>query len=202
MSNNKPENQTAYFQQHSPNCIAAFQVESAHLDNLEFDGHGFSGRYPDGLVASPNIVFAITCQCGGNSHQIVAESEYQEIWWHENLVVAERYFLECSSCHARHRLFDRFLHGHDAETSKLEGPSLSEIIGSDQPLPVKEVVTCQCPDCRNTMFEVFTRFEYPSDLFDEPLFQGSEQEFFSWFTGVGRCNNCSATNVFIDYECA
>ena len=202
MSNIKPENQIAYYQEHSPKCIAAFLAESAQLDNLEFDGHGSSGIYPDGLVANPNIVFAITCQCGSGTHEIVAESEQQEIWQHKNLVVAERYFLECGSCHSRHLLFDRFLHGYDAEVSQLEGLSLSEIIGSDQSLPVKEIVTCKCSHCCNTAFEVFTRFEYPSDWFDEPLFEGREQEFFSWFTGVGKCHTCSTINVFIDYECA
>jgi hypothetical protein len=202
VSNTKPKNQIAYFQEHSPKCIAAFLVESVQLDNLKFDGHGFSGSYPDGLVANSNIGFAIACRCGSRAHKIVAESEYQEIWQHENLVVAERFFLECGSCHSRHLLFDRYLHGYDAETSRLEGMNPSEIIGGNQPLPVKEVVTCQCSHCHNTMFEVFTRFEYPSDLFDEPLFQGQEQELFSWFTSIGKCNNCSEINVFMDYECA
>jgi hypothetical protein len=202
VSNRKPENQTAYYQEHLPECIAAFQVEPAQLENLKFDGHGSSGIYPDGLVANPNIVIAVMCQCGRGTHQIVAESEYQEIWRHKDLVVAEQYFLECGSCHSRHLLFDRYSHGYDAETSELEGRSLSEIIGGDQPLPVKEVVTCQCSQCHSTLFEVFARFEYPSDLFDEPLFHGREQEFFSWFTGVGKCNNCSLINVFIDFECA
>jgi hypothetical protein len=202
VSNRKPENQTTYYQKHSPKCIAAFRVVSAQLGNLEFDGHGFSGKYPDGLIEDPNIVFAVTCQCGSTVHKIVAKSKYHEIWQHQNLVVAERFFLVCSSCHSRHLLFDRFTHGYDAETSQLEGWPLSEIIGSDQPLPVKEVVTCECSNCHNTTFEVFTRFEYPSDLFDESLFRGREQEFFSWFTGVGKCNNCSRLNVFMDYECA
>jgi len=202
MSNTKPENQTAYYHQHPPQCIATFLVVSARLENLKFDDHGSSGIYPDGLAANPNTVFAIRCQCGSGTHIIVGESEYQEIWRHENLVVAERYFLECGSCHSRHLLFDRYLHGYDAETSQLEGLSLSEIIGSDQPLPNKEKVTCRCPDCSNTTFEVFARFEYPPDLFDDSLFQGREQEFFSWSTGLGKCHTCSTINMFMDFECA
>ena len=47
MSNTKPENQTA----------------PAQLNNIEFDGHGSSGIYPDGLVANPNTIFAIKCRC-------------------------------------------------------------------------------------------------------------------------------------------
>ena len=48
MSNTKPENQTA----------------PAQLNNIEFDGHGSSGIYPDGLVPNLNTVFAIKCQSG------------------------------------------------------------------------------------------------------------------------------------------
>jgi|GEM_PF-1571086 len=202
MNNRKPENQTAYYQRHPPKCIGEFTVEDGQLGNIEFDGHGSSGMYLDGLVENPNTVFVIWCQCGNGVHMIVGESEYQEIWRHENLVVAERYFLECNSCHSRRLLFDRYLHGYDAETSQLEGLNLSEILGSDQPLPNKEKVTCLCSDCSNTTFEVFTRFEYPSDLFDESLFQGREQDFFSWFTGVGKCHTCSTINMFMDFECA
>ena len=51
MSNTKPENQTAYYQEHPPKCVASFLAEPAKLDNIEFDGHGSSGIYPHGLVA-------------------------------------------------------------------------------------------------------------------------------------------------------
>lgn len=202
MSNTKPENQTAYYQEHPPKCITAFLVEPVRLDNVEFDGHGFSGIYPDALVANPNTFFAIRCQCGGTVHRIVAESEQEEIWLHKNLVIAERYFLECGSCHLRHLFFDRFLHGYDAEVSQIEGLSLHEIVETNQSLRESEKVTCECSNCRSTTFEVLTRFEYPPDLFDEPSFEGREQEFFSWFTGIGKCSACSAINVFIDHECS
>jgi hypothetical protein len=202
MSKTKPENQTVYYQEHPPKCIADFLAQAARLDNIEFDGHGSSGIYPDGLVENPNAIFAIRCQCGSGIHRIVAESEYQEIWQYKNLVIAERYFLECESCSLRHLLFDRFLHGYDAEVSKVEGLDPKDFIDTNQSPLQDEKVTCKCSSCKNTTFEVFTRFEYPSDLFNEPLFEGREQEFFSWFTGIGGCNICSTMNVFIDYECA
>ena len=202
MSNIKPENQTAYYQEHPPKCVAVFLAEPVQLDNIEFDGHGSSGIYPDGLDANPNIVFAIQCQCGGSVHNIVAQSQQEEIWYYKNLVIAQRYFLECISCHSQHLFFDKFIHGYNAEGSKIEGLSLSEFVGTSQPPGKDEKITCECSTCNNTTFEVFTRFEYPSDLFDEPLFEGNEQEFFSWFTGIGKCNRCSTINLFIDYECA
>jgi hypothetical protein len=198
----KPENQTAYYQERPPKCVADFLVQPAWLDNIEFDGHGSSGIYPDGLVANPNIVFAIKCQCSSGVHSILAESEQQEIWHYQNLVIAERYFLECGSCHLRHLLFDRFLHGYDAETSQMEGLSLNDFVDIHQSLRKNEKVRCECSNCKSTTFEVFTRFEYPSDLFDEPSFEGREQEFFSWFTGIGKCITCSTINIFIDHECA
>jgi len=202
VSNTKPENQTTYYQEHPPKCIAPFLAEPAQLDNTELGGHGFSGIYPDGLVANPNTFFAIKCQCGSGVHRIVAESKREEIRRYENLVIAERYFLECVSCHLRHLLFDRFLQGYDAEVAQMEGLNLNGIVETDQSLSKNGVATCQCSNCRSTAFEVFTRFEYPPDLFDESLFEGKEQEFFSWFTATGKCSTCSAINVFIDHECA
>jgi hypothetical protein len=202
VSSAKPENQTTYYQEHPPACIADFLALPAWLDNIDFDGHGYSGSYPDGLVLNPNIVFAIKCQCGGGVHSIVAESQQEEIWYYKNLVIAERYSLECSSCHSQHLLFDKFLHGYNAEGSKVEGLSLSEIVETSQSPRKNEKITCKCSTCKRSTFEVFTRFEYPPDLFDEPSFEGKEQEFFSWFTGIGKCSTCSTINLFIDYECA
>jgi len=202
VSRMKPEDQIAYYQEHPPKCIAGFLVQTASLDNIEFDGHGSSGIYPNGLVANPNIVFAIKCQCAGGLHSIVAESQQEEIWRYKTLVMAERYFLECSSCRSRHLLFDKFLHGYNAEGFKIEGVSLSEIIESSEAPRKDEKIACVCSACENTMFEVFARFEFPPDLFDEPLFGGNEQEFFSWFTAIGTCNRCSTINQFVDYECA
>jgi len=202
VSNLKPENQTAYYQEHPPQCVADFPLRPDHLDNIDYDGHGFSGSYPDGLVSNLNIVFAIKCQCGGGLHSIVAESQQEEIWYYKNLVIAERYFLECSSCHSQHLFFDKFLHGYNAEVSKIEDLSLSEIVETSQSPRKNEKITCECSNCKNTAFEVFARFEYSSDLFDEPSFEGKEQEFFSWFTGIGKCNTCSTINLFMDFECA
>jgi hypothetical protein len=202
VSNIKPENQTTYYQMHPPKCISGFLSQPEWLDNIDYDGHGFTGIYPDGLVANPNIVFAIKCKCGGSLHSIVAESNQDEIWYYKNLVIAEKYFSECDSCHSRHLFFDPSLHGYNAETFQMVGLSLSEHVESTHFSHKGETIKCECSNCKNTSFEVFARFEYPTDLFDEPSFEGKEQELFSWFTGIGKCNTCSTINLFIDFECA
>src|SRR5689334_13325304 len=48
------------------------------------------------------------------------------------------------------------------------------------------------PDLRAVALEAFVRFEYPDDLFDGnfPEFVGREQELFTWFNLVGRCQQC------------
>lgn len=65
-----------------------------------------------------------------------------------------------------------------------------------------ETVFCECAHCKGHTLEVYARFEYPDDLFDDPFFAGQEQEFFSWFTLVGKCSKCSTMASFIDFECA
>jgi hypothetical protein len=122
----KPESQTAYYQAHPPKCIADFAVQPEWLDQVEYDGHGFSGRYPDGLVANLNIVFAIKCPCGNPTHRIIAESRQEEIRYYKNLVIAENYFLECSACQSRHLFFDPWLYGYNAETFLMEGISFRD----------------------------------------------------------------------------
>ncbi len=202
MSRIKPENKAAYFEEHPPKSIADFLVQTALLSNIEFDGHGFSGRYTDGLVAKQNIIFALKCQCGNVAHSIIAESEREEIWRHKNLVIAERYFLECSVCHSRHLFFDPSLHGYNAELFQMEGLNLHDDTEGNRLIQKSEKVICECSNCKRTEFEVFARFEYSANLFDMQDFEGKEQEFFSWFTGIGKCSTCSTVNMFIDYECA
>ena len=198
----KPENQTAYYQAHPPKCIADFAAQPEWLDQVEYDGHGFSGRYPDGLVANLNIVFAIKCQCGNATYRIIAESRQEEIRYYKKLVIAEKYFLECSACHSRHLFFDPWLYGYNAETFNIEGISFRDETESSSTSGTHENVTCECPSGKNTTLEVFARFEYSADLFDEPEFAGKEQDLFSWFTGTARCNTCATITVFMDFECA
>jgi hypothetical protein len=98
------DEQVAYYQQHPPSCLDEFVVRPAALPGVEFDGHGFSGKYPDGLVESPNIVFHIACDCGGEYFILLAETDD----------MAERYALRCLSCGKQATVFDSTAHGYDA----------------------------------------------------------------------------------------
>ena len=202
MNRIKPEDQIAYYKEHPPKCVDSFLTKPTWLDHIQFDGHGSSGRYPDDLTPNLNIVFAITCQCGASNHSVVAEFDHYDIKHYENPVFAVKYHLECSSCYSRYLFFEPSLHGYNAETFWMEGLSLSDYIEQNVSSSKKEKITCECSNCKNSSFEVFARFEYAADLFDEPSFEGKEQDMFSWFTGIGRCSTCSLVNTFIDYESA
>jgi hypothetical protein len=59
-----------------------------------------------------------------------------------------------------------------------------------------------CQNCGNRVLEVFTRCEYSGDLFEDLAFASRAQEFFSRFTVVAKCSECSQLNTPIEYECA
>jgi hypothetical protein len=119
-------------------------------------------------------------------------------------VIAERYYLKCASCDSQHLFFDSLLHGYNPEVSQIEGWDYDDDLENQQSSHEgsKERINCQCSSCEDKTFEVFARFEYPSDLFDDSAFAGREQEFFSWFTGIAKCSKCSTMNMPIDFECA
>jgi hypothetical protein len=52
--------------------------------------------------------------------------------------------------------------------------------------------------------DVFARFEYSYELFEDdfPEFAGREQDFFSWFSLLGKCRRCSQLLAVADFECA
>lgn len=202
MANKVPEIQIEYYKSNPPTCLAEFVVKPTLIENVAFDGHGFTGVYPDGLVENPNIIFGISCNCGSNLHFIVAESTSDEIFFHENLVIAERYFLRCASCSSEHLLFDSVLHGYNPEVDRIEGRTSSIFNLQSNTETSPERIICKCSNCKNDVFDVTARFEYPGDLFHDSTFADRENEFFSWFTGLGKCSKCSTINMPIDYECS
>ena len=94
-------------------------------------------------------------QRGSSVHSIVAESEQDEISYYKNLVIAERYFLECSSCHSRQLFFDKFIHGYNAEGFKIEGVSVDEIVGTRHSPGTNEKITCERKTFQRSMHETF-----------------------------------------------
>jgi hypothetical protein len=65
-------------------------------------------------------------------------------------------------------------------------------------------VTDDCGRCGKLVAELYTRFEFPTDLFggNFPEFAGREQDLFTWFTLVGSCVACGQWLGFADVECA
>jgi hypothetical protein len=63
---------------------------------------------------------------------------------------------------------------------------------------------CNHNNCQGGSFSVFTRFEYPGDLFcdDRDDFRGREMDLFTWFTLVGYCRACRTRSTVVEFECA
>jgi hypothetical protein len=204
MTSKVPESQIEYYKKNPPKSLAEFVSQPTSIQDIEFDGHGFTGKYPDGLIENPNIIFWLSCNCGNKTFFIIAESKSEEIWFHKNLVIAERYYLKCTSCDTQHLFFDSWLHGYNPEVDRIEGWRNAENLDNKDSKNegMGERINCKCSNCKNETFEIFARFEYPGDLFEDSTFAGREQEFFSWFTGVGKCSNCSSMSMPIDFECA
>lgn len=108
------EQQIAHYHQHPASCLNQFDAQPVPLTGIAFEGHGFSGRYPDDLLENPNVVFEIKCSCGGNTHKLLAESTTGEISYYKSVVIADRYFLKCVSCGNQSLLFDPSQNGYNA----------------------------------------------------------------------------------------
>lgn len=194
--------QILYFRQHPPTNLKELTLQPISFTDISFDGHGFSGKFPDGLVKNMDIVFKALCPCKGSTFTIQAASEHEEINYYQSLVIAEQYFFRCNSCGKQSLLFDPMQHGYNPEVSRLEEwrDEESELLVSK--LEVPEKVWCACTNCGENEMELIIRLEYHNDLIGYKAFARREEEFFSWFSVVGKCSNCSALNLFIDCECA
>lgn len=210
MANPFPNDQFEYFRNNPPRCLTDFDTQPISLDGFQLDGHGSSGSYPDGLVEQANIGFKISCKCGGKTFVIIASSEKDNIQYsmYGNFVIAEQYILQCTACGKKSLLFNPSIHGYNAEIFRIEDErygnnenAIGDSTNTSQNQSI-DTVEFKCSNCAHNNFELIARFEYSSDLFDDADFEGREQEFFSWFTGISKCEKCSTINLFIDFECA
>jgi len=76
-------------------------------------------------------------------------------------------------------------------------------IDNDFDREIEEIapIECQCFACDHREFEIYARFEYSNSLFQNSYFSGRQQEYFTWFSGLGKCRKCSTMNLLIDFEC-
>lgn len=203
MKLNGTDNQAEYFRSNPPGCFSGFVTKPTKFGGIEFDGHGFSGSLVEALSESINVLFQIECQCGGKLFTLHAKEGKNEIWQNNETVIAEEYILECNKCSSRRVFFNSSRHGYDSEVMRLEG--LLKNDGDpekDRNDRQKEERKCSCKNCNQSSFEFLTRLEYFDDLFGMDEFKGREQDLFSWFSGIGKCNNCNTLNLFIDFECS
>lgn len=190
-----------FFQTHPPRCIAGFNAQPTELPSVELDGHASASdvefEIPPGVtVDAPelfNPVFSLQCTCGGLDHFV-----HGYVWTNpdfNNVVVfLSPIVLECSTCGKKTDLLDTDVHGYDAELG--HGSATARAKG--------DRAVFECPECGRQPLEVFARFEYPDDLFDDdfPEAKGREQDLFTWFSLHGRCTECAQMLAVTDFECA
>lgn len=166
-----------HVRKHPPRCLTSFKVEPADVPDSE----------------DITVVFRISCQCGQSRFQALGH-----YWQHpdtKEVVFLSPLTLKCDSCGKAALLFDIREHGYDGEQGECWSAR-----GEGEPEPFK------CDECGPATFEIYTKFNYPDDLFDEDedldFAHGREQDFFDWFSTHGRCSGCSELLEVIDYECA
>jgi hypothetical protein len=193
--------QADYFQNHPPRCISGFTVRPTELPGLEFDGHLSMSQLDFGVPSGVTIdapehinpVFALSCQCSGNRFYVHCY-RWVNTDFNNLMVILSLLVLECAACRKMRELLDTDVHGYDAELGH----------GSATVRAQGDRAVFECPSCGRQPLEAFVRFEYPDDLFDRdyPEFAGREQELLTWFTLVGKCQQCSQMLAVADFECA
>jgi hypothetical protein len=196
--------QIDYFSQHPANCLSHFMVQAVSLEDIKFDDHRLSRIYPSQLMQKINTSFSVNCSCGCKQYFFTAEAEDDVLNFYEGLIIPERFYLKCLSCGKQALLFDALLNGYDAEVMKIKGSAeddfhFSEVTSTNRRL--EGDIVYQCVSCGNSSLEVFARFEYPVDLFEDSTFSNREQDFFSWFTIIAKCSSCSSLYILADFGC-
>jgi hypothetical protein len=195
-----PADQLAYYRTHPPRCIAGFRAQPVRMPGVVFDGHA-SVSDSNACVAGVRIegsshvnpIFWLYCTCGCDSHFVLGYY-WRNPDYHNELVFVGPLALRCGTCGKVTELFDSAVHGYDAETGGMSASYRGE----------GERAQFVCHRCGPRQVQVFARFEYPDDLFEPSSkeFRGREQDLFSWFSLVGKCEQCGRLMEVADCECA
>jgi hypothetical protein len=193
--------QVSYFRSHPPRCIAGFTALPTQLPKVEFDGHVSRSQLkfevPSGVtIEAPehiNPVFTLSCKCGSGRHYVHGY-RWTNPDFHNVIVFLSPLVLECVACGKMTDLLDTDIHGYDAELGLVTATVRAE----------GDRVVFECPTCGPQPLDAFVRLEYPDDLFsvDFPEFTGREQDLFTWFSLIGRCQQCFQMLAVADFECA
>lgn len=193
-------NQTEYLRNNPPRCISGFIAKPIELPGTQFDGHASSSQVKQESSKQPRIeardyinpVFSLSCQCSNKRFFVHC---YR--WVNPdngNVVILSPLVLECDVCRNKTDLLDTDVHGYESELG----------YGSCTMRAQGNQVVFECPTCGRQPLEVFARFEFSQDLFDEgfPKAVGLEKELFSWFSLCGTCPKCAQLLEIADFECA
>jgi hypothetical protein len=167
--------QIAYYRAHPPTALAGLTAKPVEVAR-EFDGHG----------EPINIVFELTCACGGALFTVIA--------WIEDDAWRPPIALECAGCAAEHQIYDRSRHGYDGVMGDLPADDPGEDAHPDS----------LEPEHADMPHQVLVRFEFPSDHLGggDPDLQGREHDLFSWITILARDPESGGLEVVFDDECA
>ena len=175
-----------------PGCLTPFAVDrasAADLPGVRFDGHG----------SSDQSIFRVRCGCRGESFHVRGTHIAKDYKGDPLNFLADPLELTCATCNRTQLLFDARQHGYNAEID-----SAAHLMPRERrPGPRVEYA---CPECRGRAMSLWARFEHTSeaceDSFADRLGGGREQDFFSWFTLVGRCGDCRRPRTVTQFECA
>ena len=180
-----------------PRCLAPFAAELAkarELPGIRFDGHG----------APTQSIFRLRCTCGGESFRVRGTFYAKDYKGDPLNFFGDPLELICQSCGREQLLFDAAKDGYNPEIDAAEDlvrPPSRRRNESEAPR-----VEYGCSKCGGRAMHIWTRFEHVADTcedsFAESLSEGREQDFFSWFTLVGRCAKCGTLQTVTEFECA
>ena len=177
-----------------PGCLAPFAVKrvpASELPGVRFDGHGEPHQ----------SIFRVRCACGGETFGVRGAHHARDYKGDPLNFFGDPLELICRSCGRTELLFDREQHGYNAEIDRA-----ADLMARERRPEGVARAEYACPGCGDAAMGIWTRFEHHAetceDSFAEGLSAGREQDFFTWFTLVGRCGNCRRLQTVTEFECA
>ena len=180
-----------------PRCLAPFVAtlaQAGELPRVRFDGHGESDQ----------SIFRVRCACGGDTFRVRGSFHAKDYRGEPLNFFGDPLELLCASCGSERLLFDGDKDGYNPEIEAAE-----DLVRPPPPRgnePEAPRVEHGCTQCGNRSMLIWTRFEQTAetceDSFAESLTGERQQDFFSWFTLVGRCTKCNALQTVTEFECA
>jgi hypothetical protein len=164
-----------------PRCLTAFNVESATLPGVAFDGHG----------SDLNKVYKLACKCGHDRFRVLGHHLKND---RDDPIFVSPLALECAGCGKVTELIDTDEHGYDAEL----GHGSATIRGKGPRGPYA------CDKCGVRPMTAYARFEHSSEELADSFIEEfpNSEDYFSWFSLVGTCDGCERMLNVADFECA